>query len=314
MKQLQGSLPLSEPPKRWTVVLNRSAGGIAEVEESVVESLREQFHSHELIADFQLVAADDLEEAIQSATKIDGMGVAVGGGDGTLSAAAGILANGTVPLGILPLGSLNHFARDLGIPLTLPEAVEVISEGQLSCIDLGEVNGKYFINNSSIGAYPRVIRLRERKRKILGQHKWVAHAVAFYRFLRKYRTMTVCLCLDGRHTLRVTPFVFVGNNEYDLGQKFTTGRKNIQSGCLCVYTARCENWLQFLRLFALLVANRLVDAPEFELHCVDELTVETREEFHHVSRDGEIFRMQSPLRYRILSRALPVIVPHEKPI
>ena len=143
---------------KWAVVINRSAGGNGTMAETLIESLREVFSREGLKADIHLVAGADVESTCQDALRDGVIGIAVSGGDGTISTAAGVLDHGEVPLGELPLGTLNHFAKDLSIPpLDLAAAVRVIVEGCRLRIDLGEVNGSIFIKNSSIGAYPRVI-------------------------------------------------------------------------------------------------------------------------------------------------------------
>ena len=299
-------------PRKWAVVINESAGAPL-ARETLESTLHELLLGHGLEAEVHLVPGPEIEETIREALDNGAEGIAAGGGDGTISTAAGVLAHGTVPLGVLPLGTLNHFAKDLGIPLDLAGAVRVLAEGHLSRIDLGEVNGHPFINNSSIGGYPDVIRLREHHRRHFGRAKWTAHAIAFFRFLRRFRVLKVLLHLNDAGVIRKTPFVFVGNNEYLLDETLTATRRSLTGSCLCVYTARCDNGLQFLRLFGLLLANRLADAPEFHAHCVEEVRVQTRHAHLHVSRDGEIFKMDMPLHYRILSQALPVFLPPPTP-
>lgn len=307
------SSPVSKLPQRkWAVVINRSAGDPL-VRENLETMLKDLFRDHGLEAEFYFVSGMEIERTIRDALGGGVHGIVAGGGDGTISTAVEVLAHGTVPLGVLPLGTLNHFAKDLGIPLDLPGAVRVIAAGHLSHIDLGEVNGHIFINNSSIGGYPEVIRVSEHHQHRQGRHKRVAHAIAFFRFLRRFKVLTVLLHFDGAAVVRKTPFVFVGNNEYLLDQTLTASRRTLTAGCLCVYTARCDHWLQFLRLFVLLLTNRLATSPEFDAHLVDEVRVQTRHHHLHVSRDGEVFKMEMPLSYRILTRALSVYVPEFPP-
>src|SRR5439155_15163527 len=96
-----------------------------------------------------------------------------GGGDGTVNALAGAVVGRDVRFGVLPLGTLNHFAKDLGIPLDLAAAVDVVLDGRVQSVDVGEVNGRVFINNTSIGVYPRIVELRNRHRGS-GMAKWAA--------------------------------------------------------------------------------------------------------------------------------------------
>lgn len=301
---------MNDPGKdRWVVVINEAAGTGRGNSEGRFDAVRDLFRERGVAAEFAIVSGPRLEETVREALESGATGIIVGGGDGSISTVASVLAHSSAPLGILPMGTLNHFSRHLGIPADLVGAVDVIAAGQSRRVDLGEVNGCFFVNNSSIGGYPAVIRHRERQRRRLGRGKWTAFAYAFARFLKRYRTMDVVLQLESRNIARKTPFVFVGNNQYLLDESLTATRDSLTAGCLCVYTARCDHWMQFLRLLGLLLTNRLADAPEFESHCVEETVVKTRHRALDVSMDGEIHSMKVPLHYRIHPAALAVIVP-----
>ena len=110
--------------------------------------------------------------------------VVAGGGDGTLSAVAAALVGTDTALGVLPMGTLNHFAKDLGIPLKLEKAVQTLFTGKIARVDVGEVNGRIFLNNSSIGFYPRIVQARKREQR-RGRSKWVAFAQAAATVFRK---------------------------------------------------------------------------------------------------------------------------------
>ena len=112
--------------------------------------------------------------------------IVVGGGDGSIRTLASVLAGTDVPLGVLPLGTLNHFAKDLGIPLQVEEAAAIIAAGRTRVVDLAEVNGETFINNSSIGIYPYMVIDRERRRARHKLAKWMAMVPAFFRMLRHF--------------------------------------------------------------------------------------------------------------------------------
>ena len=140
--------------------------------------------------------------------------VVAGGGDGTISTVAALLAGTDKALAVLPLGTLNHFAKDLGLPLELEAAARVAATGRVVRVDVGEVNGRVFINNSSIGLYPRLVRRRQQQQDRLGRGKWAAFLFAGLSVLRRYPFLDVRLEADGRTFSRRTPFVFVGNNDY----------------------------------------------------------------------------------------------------
>lgn len=235
--------------------------------------------------------------------------VAVGGGDGTLSSAAEVLSGGRVPLGVLPLGTLNHFARDLGVPANLGEAARIIASARTALVDVGEVNGRVFLNNSSIGLYPELVEGREALRERAGLGKWPAMALAALGVLRRFPLLTVTLQTGAeRRTLR-TPFVFVGNNAYEL-KLFELGRRRaLDRGELSVYFARHETRSSLLRLALLGMAGRLDQDRDFRCLAVTGLEIAARRPWLRVGRDGEVDRLPPPVRYAIRARALQVFVP-----
>ena len=235
--------------------------------------------------------------------------VVAAGGDGTVSAVAAGLVGGEIPLGVLPLGTLNHFARDLRIPVDLEEAVRTVVEGRIARVDVGEVNGRIFLNNSSLGLYPDVVRDRERQQRRLGRGKWPALVWASLAVLRRFPFMTVRLSVDGRERLSRTPFVFIGNNAY-LMEGFGIGERAVlDAGCLSLYVAHRAGRLRLLVLALRALFGRLRQASDFEALLTGEIVVESRHHRMRVATDGEISVLEPPLRYRIRPAGLAVMVP-----
>jgi diacylglycerol kinase family enzyme len=233
-----------------------------------------------------------------------------GGGDGTVSAVASALVGTEKSLGVLPLGTLNHFAKDLGLPTDLEEAARALLAGRTECADAAEVNGRVFVNNSGLGLYPSIVRERERRQERHGLGKWAALAWATVTVLRRYPYLRARLTANGRALSRRTPFVFVGNNEYELDAFRIGARARLDAGLLCVHlTRRDAGRLGLLRLALRALTGRLREDHDFESLTTDELTIETRRRRARVSLDGEVTVMQTPLRYRTLPGALRVIVP-----
>ena len=238
--------------------------------------------------------------------------VVAGGGDGTVGSVAGALAGTGRPLGVLPLGTLNHFAKDLRIPLGLAEAARNVCEGREVSVDVGEVNGQIFVNNSSLGLYPRIVRRREKLQEREGSGKWSAFVRASLAVLRRYPFLRVRLDADGRQIARKTPFVFVGNNEYQMESLQIGGRDCLDAGRLSLYVAHRTGRLGLLRLALSALFGRLRQAEDFDSLCAQEIWVETRRPRRlHVATDGEVTVMTTPLHYRVLPGALKVIVPKE---
>src|SRR5262249_1860097 len=140
--------------------------------------------------------------------------VVAAGGDGTVSTIAAALAGGDVPLAVLPLGTLNHFARDLGMPATIADAARAIADGAVDRVGVGEVTGRIFVNNSSRGLYPLVVASREADQRATGHGKWRAMLTAIWRVLRRFPLLAVQVRSAAGAVTARTPFVFVGNNAY----------------------------------------------------------------------------------------------------
>lgn len=235
--------------------------------------------------------------------------VVAAGGDGTASSIAGALAGGDVPLAVLPLGTLNHFAKDLGMPLDLTEAAAAIVGGQHRRIDVGEVNGRVFINNSSIGLYPETVIRRDRDRAQSGRSKWSAMMIAAFRVLRRFPLLKACVALPERTLLCSTPLIFIGNNEYTVNVLQLGERAHLDRGHLSLYMMRCKGRLYMFWLMIRAILGRLDAVRDFEAVTSTEVVVRLRRKHLNVAFDGEVTRMQSPLRYRIRPQALRVIVP-----
>lgn len=233
--------------------------------------------------------------------------IVAGGGDGTISTVAAALAGGDIALGILPLGTLNHFAKDLGLPLTLDAAVRQIAAGRRTQVDVGEVNGRVFVNNSGLGLYPDIVHDRDRQRRRMGRGKWLALLWASVTALRRYPFLSVSLSVEGRAHRRRTPFVFVGNNAYRM-EGFALGeREDLTGGRLSLYTAQRPGRLRLMQLALRALLGQLKQARDFDALLATEFVIESHHRHLRVATDGEITVMKPPLRYRSRPAALTVI-------
>jgi diacylglycerol kinase family enzyme len=235
--------------------------------------------------------------------------VIAGGGDGTLNAVAAALAGTGRPFGVLPLGTHNHFAKDMNVPLELDAAVAALAHGNTRDVDVGEVNGRLFLNFSGVGLHPRVVRHREAQRAARGRNKFVALAVALVRVLRRPPVMRVRIDGGGRGVRRLTPSVIVCNNPHQM-QVFGLAHVSYPGrGVLNVYLARSTTWLGLAWLVVRAAFRRLDSAADFESMSFTELAISTRHRTARVSIDGEVAHMAPPLRYRVRRGGLRVIVP-----
>ena len=258
-----------------------------------------------------LASSGDEMTAAAKAALSEGLQIVVaGGGDGTINAVATVIADTGVAFGVLPLGTLNHFAKDAGIPLQLDEAIATIAGGARKQVDVGVVNDRIFLNNSSLGLYPDIVRDREKQQSRLGRGKWLAALWATLGALRRYPFLSLRLTMDdGTDHARRTPFVFIGNNVYTM-QGFSIGaREALDGGRLSLYVAQRPGRLALLRLGWSALCGRLAQERDFDVLSTEKMQIDTRHKRIRVATDGEVTVMQTPLRYRIRPGALCVIVP-----
>lgn len=279
---------------------------------SVIDSLqqiRDAFLEHGFEAAF-LPLDDSTTKRVQGLISRGLKILCAAGGDGTQNAVAGMIRMTKVQLGVIPVGTLNHLAKDLNIPTDMQAAVACIVRGDYKQIDVGEVNGSIFLNNSSIGLYPRLVTHREKLEGTIG--KWPAALYAGIRGLTVWRTHSVHIEIDGKAQRHHTPMVIIGNNSYHIDQPGITNRTKLTSGSLSVYLVKTTSRLRLVWIVLRSLAGRPERGQDFESHLAKSVTLTTRAPRVYASRDGEVDRLSSPLKYTIRPRQLKVIVPGEK--
>jgi diacylglycerol kinase family enzyme len=299
-------------PPPVVVLINAGAGahrGAAGAPEQVMRA----FAAHGIDAEVRAVEGRKLTQTAWTLVAAGVRVVVAAGGDGTISAVAHALVGRSCALGVLPMGTLNHFALDLGVPPDLDGAVSVIAAGRTRAIDVGEVNGRFFINNSSIGLYPTIIADRERQRSDLGRRKYLAMAVAAWRACRRLPLVRVRIAVRRRRLSRLVPFVFIGNNRYRLHGSPLGRRERLDGGRLWLYVPIAPRRSGLVRLMLLALFRRLERAKELREMPVAEAALTLRQGLVEVGLDGELVRMRSPLRFRIHPRSLVVVAPGGTP-
>lgn len=289
------------------VILNASSG--FDKKEETGEALRRVLSEGGVESDIRLIDKNtDLCELAREMVRDGAEVIVAGGGDGTINAVASVLAGTEVTLGVLPMGTLNHFARDLEIPFDPPRAMQVVSEGHTVLVDVGEVNGKRFINNAIIGLYPNYRFQRERHER-QGRFKWLAMLAAVLGIFRRNPALRLRLEADGKTLNRKTPFLMVANNRHEMEGYRLGNRQSLSTGQLSVYMMhRMSRW-GLLRLAFSVLLGRFSKQRDFELMDARTVVVESRRKTVGVSLDGEVVRLQPPLEYKSLSKSLRVIVP-----
>src|SRR6185369_9538311 len=294
------------------IVLMNQAAGTASKEEISAATVEAAFRAAGVDATVEQVEGKAMAARARAVLDDGFDAIVAGGGDGTVSCVAGVVAGTQTPLGVLPLGTLNHFAKDLGIPADLEGAVRAIAAANVRALDLGEVNGETFINTSSLGFYPPVVQERDRQRKHLRRGKWLAALSALVKVLPRVHALRLTIKVDGQTLHRTTRLVFAGNNEYRMSL-FTQGeRKGLDSGLLYLYLVKRPSRLLLLRLALRALFSDAGTTDDFESFSVPSFTIENRRKSHRkvlVFLDGEVKSLAPPLLYRARARDLLVLAP-----
>lgn len=289
------------------VIINAASG--AGDKENERRTLADFFAASGIDARIDLARSGaEIVEMAKSAARGGYQTIVAAGGDGTISAVAAELVETEKTLGVLPLGTLNHFAKDLNISLDLTEAARTISAGRVAKVDVGEVNGQLFINNSSLGLYPDVVRRRERRQR-LGYGKWNSLLRAAFKVLRRYPSLDIRVNTGEKEIITRTPFVFIGNNEYEMESFNIGGRSCLDGGHLSLYLTPHAGRFGLLRMSLRALFGKLNQEKDFVSLRTEEARIETTHKQLRVAMDGEVSMLETPLHYKIRRGALRVIVP-----
>jgi diacylglycerol kinase family enzyme len=294
-------------PRQVCIIYNRAAGHHKEL--ASCDGIAAILQEHNLQTEILLVQpGTDIRDLAKSAVQKGCFAVVAAGGDGTVNAVASAVVDSNCVLGILPFGTLNHFAKTLQIPLDVEQAAQTIATGKLRKVDVGEVNGRIFVNNSSIGLYPSMVRGREQEQR-LGRSKWVALFWASLAVLRRYPTLNIRLVSEGREFVRRTPLVFVGNNYYEMRGFNIGSRPSLETGKLAVYVAHQDRARSLIRMALEALLGKAQRGRDFDYLSTDNLHIEIHPRTIQVATDGEVTTFSPPLLYRSRHLALQIIVP-----
>ena len=252
-------------------------------------------------------APESLDRAVRDAVASGARRVLVAGGDGTIGSAAGVLAGTGIELAILPCGTLNHLAKDLGLPLELDRAASVALNGRAVPVDAAVVNERIFLNTSSVGAYVTFVRARERLERRVGYH--IASLIAGARLLVHLPLFSVSLSVEGRICEYLTPLVFIGVGERELKLPMLGARVDGGRTGLHVMVVRRRSGARAVALGLAAAARgvgHVARSPAMDAFLVDSCRIMPRT--HRLSVDGEIVTSTLPLDYRHVPGHLRVVV------
>lgn len=253
---------------------------------------------------------DDIDAFAARAIRESGCTLLVAaGGDGTIAAVATACHGADVPMGVIPQGTFNYFARGFGIPEDMDGAVGVLAEGRLRDVPLGEVNGEVFLNNASLGIYPLILKTREGVYNRWGRSRLAAYWSVILALSGFRRPLKLKVTLDGQTRHIRTPLVFVANSAYQLEQFSLDGADAVRAGQFVLFTSRGTSTMALVRAALRLATGAAQKGEEFDLATGRDILVETGKKRALVARDGEKALMRTPIRFRLRDRPLKVMVP-----
>ena len=291
------------------VLLNKGAGTIAKGKGGEPTDLCRLFAESGAQAQVREIEPWELDETTRQAIASDADVVIAGGGDGTINSIANLVAGSDKTFGVLPLGTHNHFAKDLKIPLDLNEAIAALARGKVEELPVAEVNGRIFLNFSAIGIHPEIVKHRDAQRETLGRSKWAAMVVSTWRMLWRFPVQHVTIRARGHTFARRAVSVIVCNNPHQMKVFGVDDASVPDRGLLNVYVAAPRRRSGLVRMMLRITIGRVEKAERFESMALPELKIETHRRHTRVSVDGEVIDMISPLHYRIRPKPMRVLMP-----
>ena len=251
-------------------------------------------------------------DAARKAAKSSCDVVIAGGGDGTINAVASELIGTGKRLGVLPLGTFNYFAREIGVPMDLEVAFRTCFEGDTRPVTIGEVNGRIFLNNASIGLYPLILAVREQMYRRWGRNRFLAYWSVLKALLRLRLNMELTVTSEGNRQIIRTPLLFVARNATQLEEFRVPGVRCVREDGFSVYALRSNGKLGLLRVAWHALASKLEPQYDFDLVCTSSMRVESRRMLRTLALDGERVKMLAPIEFRVREAALNVLVPNKR--
>ncbi|SEN76841.1 diacylglycerol/lipid kinase family protein [Palleronia pelagia] len=296
-------------PAQIRVIANHKSGRNSR-DRQAIEQAMEVFGPDARRIDWQ--PGSDLSALIDRAVADGGDLVVAAGGDGTVMATAGAMVGRDVPMAVLPLGTFNFFARGLGFSEDPETAARQIVDGQPHDIRVGRVNGQTFLNNASLGIYPKILRERETVYRRWGRRRIAAHWSVLKTMLRFRKPLRLTLDLDGQRSEERTAMIFVARSAYQLDFFGLNGADLISDDRFAVLVARARSRRRLMALAWRLARGKAVEGQDYELLSARSLTVKTARKKATLAFDGEKRRETSPFEFRMSDDPLRIILPVDR--
>lgn len=294
--------------RSFHLVLNVNSGTVQAL--GVTESdLRAMFEERGLDVTIDADPDAQLSDRIQAALESDADTIIAAGGDGTVTALATAVVDTDKNLAILPLGTANLLARDLGVPLDLAECIDALATMEPLAIDVSEVNGTIFLHKAVIGVIPELAAGREYIRG-QGVGAKIGYMRYFFRRIARARRLALEIATDdGSTRIERVQAIAVASNAYDEGLGRFFHRDKLDTGLLTIYVLKHLNTGDMLKLAAGMLAGRWRDYDALDISTARSVTIRSKKPRLQLMIDGEVMSMEVPLEFKIYPRALSVLTP-----
>jgi diacylglycerol kinase family enzyme len=294
-------------------IFNPTAGdtpAARDAQTALLERLRTDLSTHGLGLEPMAFEPTRLRHALQARLCDDLRAIFVLGGDGTVLAVVEALEGAQVPLAILPQGTMNWLARDLGLPPEPEQALAALMNPTQRQIDIGQVNGHPFLCACMVGVAALLARYREQRRQQSRWRRWPALFVKALRLWGRYPHLRLNLVAEGKSQRLRSRTLVVVNNRLEPALRLLPARPHLDEGVLALYAMRRAT----LKRLRLLLARLITGAWSMEDVLLSETGKTLCVELPGITRlpvllDGEIRRLNTPLNFNIKARAIPVLVP-----
>ncbi|TIT78576.1 MAG: diacylglycerol kinase family lipid kinase [Mesorhizobium sp.] len=296
---------------RFAAVLNQDGGTLRTIDISAfADRLRQTLEAAGHSVDVDIVAGREVATALETAIAKRNIDVVIaGGGDGTISAAASLLMNKKKALAILPAGTMNLFARGLGIPQTLDAALKSFAGGEVMAVDMASANGQPFVHQFSIGMHARMVQLRANMDFGSRLGKMRASVRAAWATIKNPRTLKVTLSIGNAEIVTRTTGIGISNNLF--GEGHLPYADNPAGGVLGIYVSVARRRHHLAKLLLDMLRGRWRDSEHVEIHQADKAVLRIHSPTRKFSAvmDGELVRLERETVIEIHPRALNVLVP-----
>ncbi len=293
---------------RVRAIMNRNSGTAGEAE-TLTPHIQEVLAGRSWSVQTEVVPGADLDAAIRAALEHRPDVLLIGGGDGTIRTAISRVLGTKTALGIIPMGTMNFVAKDLGIPTNPAEAIASLASAEVRAVDVGEVNGRHFFHSSAIGIVPTLTEKRERIRAASHWRERAGHMIDAIRTAGAARPLSLSLEHDGKRRANRTFSIIVANNALSSDPLTPYRRHVVDGGELSVYVASHSGRFGIARLlFTFGSGWWFWDSAISEIK-TPRLRVHARRKRIAVSNDGELDVLSLPLRYSIHAKAIRVLAP-----